>query len=111
MRVYVPATIAWLRDWLDAALVPASAERYVADGEGEEPEYAALIAAAADSCDLLDGAGRRVVVVAEVDEADGEIPFRQIEAVHADAADRPVGSDPEEDLGWFAVQEVDALLG
>lgn len=110
MRVYVPASVALLRGWLDAALVPADAERYLADGEGEEQEYAALITAAVDSYDNLDGSGRRVVVVAEVAEADGDIPFSRVQAVHADADDRPSGSDPEEDLGWFAVQELDALL-
>lgn len=111
MRVYVPATVAWLRDWLDAGLVPASAERYVSEVESEEQEYAALIAAAVDAQAFLPGPGRRVVVVAEVADPDANIPFSQVEAVHADAHDRPVGSDPEEDLGWFAVQELDVLLG
>jgi hypothetical protein len=101
-------SLARLRD--DGSL-PASAERYVADGDSEEEEYAALMAAAADSAELLAGAGRRVVVVADVADPDGAVPLRDVVAVHADAEDRPAGADPEEDLGWYAVQELDDLLG
>jgi hypothetical protein len=30
--------------------------------------------------------------------------------VHADVADRPADADPDEDLGWFATQEIPDLL-
>jgi hypothetical protein len=99
--------LARLRD--DGSL-PASAERYVADGDSEEQEYAALMAAAADSAELLDGAGRRVVVVADVADPDGAVPLRDVVAVHADPEDRPADADPDEDLAWYATQEMDSLL-
>jgi hypothetical protein len=101
------AGLARLRD--DGSL-PAAAERYVADGDSEEQEYAALMAAAAEAAELLDGPGRRVVVVADVADADGAVPLRDVVAVHADPADRPAGADPEEDLGWYGTQEIDAVL-
>ena len=101
------AGLARLRD--DGSL-SASAERYVADGDSEEQEYAALMAAAAESAELLRGAGRRVVVVADVADPDGAVPLRDVVAVHADPADRAADADPDEDLGWYATQEIDALL-
>jgi hypothetical protein len=111
VRVYLPTTMAGLARLRDDGSLPASAERYVADGDSEEQEYAALVAAAAEAADLLDGAGRRVVVVADVADADGAVPLRDVVAVHADPADRPAGADPEEDLGWYGTQEIDLLLG
>ena len=110
MRVYLPTTLAGLARLRDEGALPASAERYVADGDSEEGEYAALMAAAADAAALLDGAGRRVVVVAEVADPDGAVPLRDVVAVHADPQDRPAGADPDEDLGWYATQEIDGLL-
>jgi len=109
-RVYLPTTLDGLARLRDDGSLPASAERYVADGQTEEQEYAALMAAAADSADLLGGPGRRVVVVADLADADAEVPLRDVAAVHADPADRPAGADPDEDLAWFAVQELDELL-
>jgi hypothetical protein len=90
--------------------LPPDVERYVADGDGEEQEYAALMAAAADSAGLLDGPGRRVVVVADVADPDGAVPLREVVAVHADPDERPAGADPDDDLGWYATQEIDLLL-
>lgn len=110
MRVYLPTTMAGLARLRDDGSLPASAERYVADGDSEEQEYAALMAAAAEAAELLDGPGRRVVVVADVADADGAVPLRDVVAVHADPADRPAGADPEEDLGWYGTQEIDAVL-
>ncbi len=111
MRVYLPTTLDGLAELRDAGSLPASAERYLADGEGEEQEYAALMAAAADSAVLLGGPGRRVVVVADVADPDGAVPLREVVAVHADPEDRATGADPDEDLGWYATQEIGALLG
>ncbi len=110
MRVYLPTTMAGLVRLRDDGSLPASAERYVADGDSEEQEYAALMAAAADSAELVGGAGRRVVVVADVADPDGAVPLREVVAVHADPADRPSGADPDEDLAWYATQEIDAVL-
>jgi hypothetical protein len=110
MRVYVPTTLTGLARLLDDGSLPASAERYVADGDSEEQEYAALMAAAAEAAELLDGPGRRVVVVADVADPDAAVLLRDVVAVHADPADRPAGADPDEDLGWYATQEIDAVL-
>ena len=109
-RVYVPSTLAGLARLRDEGSLPATVERYVADGEGEEQEYAAMMAAAADAATLLDGPGRRVVLVADLADVDGPVPLADLVAVHADPADRPAGADPDEDLGWYAVQELDQLL-
>jgi len=110
-RVYLPTTLAGLARLRDKGSLPGSDERYVADGESEEQEYAALMAAAADSAALLDGPGRRVVVVADLPDPDGAVPLRDVVAVHADPADRPADADPDEDLAWYAVQELDGLVG
>ena len=110
MRVYLPTTLAGLARLRDEGQLPASTERYVADGEDEQAEYAALMAAAFDAAALLEGPGRRVVVVADVADPDGSVPLREVVAVHADPAERPVGADPDDDLAWYATQEIDALL-
>jgi hypothetical protein len=109
-RVYVPATLDRLRAWIAGGLVPAAPDRLVAESDDEEAEYAALMAAADDSAALLDGPGRRVVLVAEVAEPDADIPFRLVVAVHADPVDRHSGADPDDDLAWYATQELEHLL-
>jgi hypothetical protein len=110
-RVYVPATAALLGAWHAAGEIPADAfeEAFEAPDETEEGEYAALMSAADASADLLTGAGRRVVLVVEATAA-APVPLREVLAVHADVADRPAGADPDEDLGWFATQEIPDLL-
>ena len=115
MRVYLPATIAMLRD-LEAsgefrarsgtgfALTPALREAYVS-GSDEELEYAALLDAARASIRLIaaeeKAEPRRVVVSADVDKVtlrsdldapvvrlDGPVPLTQIAAADViDAAD------------------------
>ena len=112
MRIYAPATLDLLRDWVARGGVPASAERFVAEAEDDDSEYAALMAAADASTALLPGgAGRRVVVAAEAADPDAEVAWRDVVSVHVDPAERPAGADPDEDLGWYATQEVAALLG
>ncbi|GAA4696753.1 DUF6912 family protein [Nocardioides nanhaiensis] len=107
-RVYLPTTLEDLARFVDQGYLPESTERYVAPGEDEESEYAALTAAAEASHALLQGAGRRVVVVAEVTDPDGTVALEQLQAVHADLAD---DADPDDDLAWFAAQEIPDLLG
>jgi hypothetical protein len=110
-RVYVPATVASLARWHAEGLVPADAlaEGFEAPDETEEGEYAALMSAADASTELLGGApGRRVVVV--VDSGYAPADWSDVVAVHADPVDRAPGADPDEDLGWFATQEVPDLL-
>ena len=109
-RCYVPATLARLRGYVEQGALPADVDRFVPESDEEEDEYAALMSAADAAAELLGGAGRRVVVVAEVDDPDQPIPMSQVVAVHSDVADRPAGADPDEDLAWFATQEIDALL-
>ncbi len=112
MRVYIPATLADLARWHATGTVPAGGERFTAAGDedAELAEYTALTAAAEASAELLGGPGRRVVVVAEADDPDGELPLRLVAAVHADTADvDPADQDPPE-LAWFATQEIPVLL-
>lgn len=109
-RVYVPATLDLLRDWVAAGRIPASVERLVAQSEDEEDEYDALMAAAEESAALLSGPGRRVVVVAEPGDPDAELPLSLVVALHADDTDRPAGADPDADLAWYATQELEHLL-
>ncbi len=106
-RVYVPTTFAALADYVDHGYVPESAERFVPPGEDEESEYAALLAAAEAAEALLDGPGRPVVVVAEVTYVDGPVAMEQVVAVHADTDDE---HDPDDDLAWFATQEIPYLI-
>ncbi len=117
-RVYVPTGLDDLRGFVAAGLVPAGAERVVAEGDDEESEYAALMTAADLSAGAQPAGARRVVVVAEPPagspaavEGDGELPWRTVVAVHADAEERAADADPDDDLAWFATQEVAALLG
>ena len=109
-RIYVPATLEKLAAFVAASEIPADVERFVAEGPDEEAEYAALMTAADASSGLLAGSGQRVVVVAEVEDPDAPVPLRRVVAVHADPEERPVGADPDEDLAWYATQEIDHLL-
>jgi hypothetical protein len=109
MRVYVPTTLETLGRFVADGQVPAG-DRLVAADESEEAEYAALAQAAGTAAALLDGTGRRVVVVADVPDVDAAFPTSLVAAVHADA--EPVDArDPDlPDLGWYAVQEIPDLL-
>ena len=107
-RVYVPTTLAGLAGFVHARGIPGSSERLSAPDDSEEAEYAALMAAAAASATLLEGPGRRVVVVAEVDDPVADIPLERVVAVHVDTED-DAGED--DDLAWYATQEIPDLLG
>lgn len=111
-RVYLPTTPARLAAWVAAGAVPSGADRLVAPGGDEESEYAALMGAADASWEMSGGRGRRVVVVAETSGTAGDaVPWRHVVAVHADPDERPSGADPDDDLAWYATQEVGDLLG
>jgi hypothetical protein len=111
VRVYVPTTLALLARFVEAGELPAHVERVVAEGADEESEYAALMSAADVSSALLGGPGRRVVVVAELEADTGAVPLERVVAVHADTQDRPANADPDDDLAWYANQEIEQLLG
>ena len=105
-RVYVPTTLSGLAGFVDAGVIPGSAEHPTAPDD-EESEYLALMAAAAASAALLEGPGRRVVVVAEVADPTADIPMERVVAVHVDTED---DTDEDDDLAWFATQEIPDLL-
>lgn len=107
VRVYLPATLASLAAHDAAGEIPASVDRVVAGGPDEESEYLALMSAADLSAELQDAAGRRVVLVAEVPDAEGPVPMSLVVAVHADTE---AGAGPDDDLAWFASQEIPDLL-
>ena len=115
VRAYLPPTIALLAEQHAQGGFVVTDEVVVLDGaeDDEEAEYDALMTAAAASAALAAGAGRRVVVVAELyrePEPGWTVPLKRVVAVHADAEDRPAGADPDEDLAWFATQEIPHLL-
>ena len=111
VRVYLPATLELLARWSRAGSIPAVADRFVAPEDGEEAEYGALMSAAEASAEQVSSPGRRVVLVADVADPDGEVAWWALAAVHADTADVDTSS-PENlgDLASFAVQEVPDLL-
>ncbi|WP_323791139.1 DUF6912 family protein [Nocardioides sp.] len=109
-RVYLPTTVDRVRGLVASGSIAADPEPFEADGDDEAAEYAALMSAADASTTLIQGPGRRVVLVAEVADAGAPIALADLVAVHADVADRGVDADPDEDLAWFGVQEIDSLL-
>ena len=106
-RVYVPTTLDGLAGFVLEGGIPEDAERVEAADESEEAEYDALMAAADTSAGLLEGPGKRVVVVAETSEPTGVIAMRLVVAVHVDTED---DADPDADLAWYATQEIADLL-
>ncbi len=86
------------------------------EGDEEAWEYAALMAAAADS-----GPGRRRVVAADVGavvecasadeptrvEVPHDVVWKQVAAAHVDTED---GAGDDDDLAWFATQEIPGLV-
>ncbi|TIC81645.1 hypothetical protein [Nocardioides sp. GY 10127] len=107
VRVYVPGSYALLAGWFAQGQVP-TADGVSAVDDGEESEYAALMGAADASAELAGEDRRRVVVVAEV-RAEGDVAaLSQVAAVHVDT--EPF-EDVDDELLWFATQEVEHLLG
>lgn len=113
-RGYLPSTLARLREqWSSGEVI---GEPVVAEADDEDTEYVALMTAADLSAALLDGPGRRVVVAVDLSEAEAaadgpvRVPRSRVASVHADPEDRPVDADPDDDLGWWATQEVESAL-
>jgi len=109
-RRYVPSTLVLLAEDR-AADAPRLGDAVVAVDDGEESEYAALMTAADVSTELVaglpDGRRRRVVVVVETADVASPVTWRDVVAVHVDSDD---DADPDDDLAWWATQEVDDLL-
>ena len=109
-RRYLPSTLPRLAAERDAT-GPDASDPVVAADDGEESEYAALMTAADASAELVaglpDGQRRRVVVVVESAAAEGPTSWREVVAVHVDDRD---DADPDDDLAWWAAQEIDDLL-
>lgn len=109
-RRYLPSTLPRLaEEWERGG--PELLDAVVAEDEGEETEYAALMTAADASAELLaalpDGQRRRVVVVVETATAEGPVTWRDVVAVHVDSRD---DADPDDDLAWWATQEIGDLV-
>jgi glycine cleavage system regulatory protein len=109
-RRYLPTTLTRLAAAWDTD-GPEVLDPVVAEDEGEETEYAALMTAADASAELLaglpDGRRRRVVVVVETASAEGPARWRVVVAVHVDSED---DADADDDLAWWATQEIGDLL-
>ena len=109
-RRYLPSTLPRLAAEWDGP-GPDAAGAVVAADDGEETEYAALMTAADASADQLaglpDGRRRRVVVVVETATADAPVAWRDVVAVHVDDRD---DADPDDDLAWWATQEIGDLV-
>jgi hypothetical protein len=110
-RRYLPSSLPRLaEDW--AAAGPRVVDPVLAADDGEENEYVALMTAADASAELVgglpDGERRRVVVVAETSTGDAPVRWRDVVAVHVDTED---DADADDDLAWWATQEIGDLVG
>lgn len=109
-RRYLPTTLPRLADQWDGE-GPEVLDPVLAEDDAEETEYAALMTAADASAELLvglpDGRRRRVVVVVETASVEGPVMWRDVVAVHVDDHD---DADPDDDLAWWATQEIGDLL-
>lgn len=117
MRVYLAASVGDLEalrrgETLTAATGYAATERLAAehpDADDDELAYAAMMAAAGDS-----RGGRRIVVSVDVAADEGadagvvgvpeSVRFSDVVSFHVGA------TDADDDLGWYATQELPDLL-
>ena len=131
VRVYVPVTSSVLAALVAEGRLPGPLRAHAVtdalrggwpEGDEESWEYAALMAAAADSAGQR-GSGdrpRRYVVAADVpgvEPVPGEDPtlvdvaadvvWKNVAAAHVDTVD---DADEDDDLAWFATQEIRHLL-
>jgi hypothetical protein len=112
-RLNLPATLRLLAVLAEEGTLPVGDDVVVAEHDSEDEEYDALMTAAETAAELAaelePGERRRVVVVAEV-SAPGlpaHISLGDVVAVHADPDE---GAAPDDDLGWYATQEIPTLL-
>ena len=126
MRVYLPATLPVLEQWLatghavpglGAGVTPALREWY-REGDTDELEYAAQRVAARLALELLaDDPGaprRRVVLAVDVPDADVVVSAAATSLGAAAAGDGDAAFALDEadatELGWYAVQELAHLF-
>lgn len=105
-RLYLPASLELLAR-LHAGEALTTTAAVEADDDSEDSEYAALLTAAEVSAELVGAGRRRVVVVAEVGRPGDPVTVREVVAVHVDIE---AGADPDDDLAWFATQEIGQLV-
>ena len=109
-RRYLPSSLPRLADDWEAD-GPRVVDAVLAADDAEESEYDALMTAADASTELVaglpDGQRRRVVVVAETATADAPVRCRDVVAVHVDTED---DADADDDLAWWATQEIGDLV-
>jgi hypothetical protein len=111
-RLYLPATLTDLAALAGDRRLVVPDDVVVAADDTEDKEYAALVTAAEASADhvagLGDGLRRRLVVVVEVEGTPSSVALADVVAVHVDPVD---DAHPDDDLGWYATQEIPHLLG
>ncbi len=131
VRVFVPLTWSGLAAFVETGRIPGPLRAHAVtddlrrawpEADQDDGEYAALLAAAGASRDLAEDPGaRRVVIAADVSsvEAVGEaeaatevdlahdVVWRNVAAAHLDEAP---GAADDDDLSWFATQEIAGLL-
>lgn len=129
VRVYVPVTERDLVDLVADGRLPGPRRAHAVterlrsswpEADDDSWEYAALMAAAIAS--RPSGVGRRRVVAADVSRADpttgpdddptrvdlpGDVAWKGVAAAHVDTAD---GAGDDDDLAWFATQEIAHLI-
>lgn len=130
-RVYVPLTSATLRRLVEQGRLDGPFRAHAvtdalrgdwSEGDEEGWEYAALMAAASASADLRTGQDtqRRYVLAADVPsvvpvpgddptlvDVGSDIPWKNVASVHVDTRDN---APEDDDLAWFATQEIPHLV-
>ena len=134
VRVYVPVTSSMLGDLVAEGRLSGPLRAHAVtdvlrtdwpEGDDESFEYAALMAAATTSDGLRSATDRprRYVVAADVPsvvpvpgedptlvDVAADVPWKNVASAHVDTADRAEGADEDDDLAWFATQEIQHLL-
>ena len=135
VRVYVPLTSTGLAALVAEGRIPGPFRAHAvtealrvewADGDEEGWEYAALMAAAGTSAQLRDSgdAPRRYVVAADVPDVvpvpgddptlvdvAADVPWKNVASAHVDTTDwGEHGADEDDELAWFATQEIRDLV-
>ena len=108
-RLYVPATLELLAEWHELGVIDRLDDGFEPSDDSEESEYAALMSAADASTSLGGRDRRRIVVVVDTKSSDAA-STADVVAVHADDKPRTEDADPDDDLSWYATQEIPDLF-